>query len=103
MLNSQLSSIRYLVSQLPSGPSHSQPMPEYCTMEEMKTYMKVQKQQVESHERLAASVDRLEAACGNMAKAHLNLQADFKKEKESNKKKGKFMIKMWRGIKAICK
>jgi len=38
-----------------------------------------------------------------LAKAHADLQSDFEKENASNKKKGKFMIKMWRGIKAIFK
>jgi len=48
MLNSQLASIRDLVSQLPSGPSHSQPMPEYFNRDDMKTYLDAQKKQAES-------------------------------------------------------
>lgn len=71
--------------------------------EEIKSYVDAQKSQKESHEKIAASVTRLETAYGNLAKAHANLQSDFKKEKERNNKKSKFMIKMWRGIKFIFK
>ncbi|XP_070049013.1 uncharacterized protein [Nicotiana tomentosiformis] len=58
---------------------------------------------VKSKKRKVTIVGRseLEASYGNLAKAHVDLQSDFEKEKARNKKKGKFMIKMWRGIKAI--
>ncbi|XP_070054254.1 uncharacterized protein [Nicotiana tomentosiformis] len=62
----------------------------------MKAYLENQKKQAQSHEKLATSVSRLEVAYGNMARAYVDLQADFHKEKEKNKKKSKFMIKMWR-------
>lgn len=72
-------------------------------MEEMRVFLDTQKKQGEAITKMEASLSTLEMAYINLAKAHATLQQDIKTEKEKNKKSGKFMVKMWRGIKAIFK
>ncbi|XP_009782360.1 uncharacterized protein LOC107761975 [Nicotiana tabacum] len=103
ILNSELQSIKELVSQLPSVPSSSQPGPSYFSREDMQGYLDAKKRQEENMKKMTASVTKLEGAYATLAKAHADLQANFQKEKKKNKKKNKFMVKMWRGIKAIFK
>lgn len=65
--------------------------------------LKSQKKQAELHEKLEVVVNRLETTYGNMSKAHVSLQADFKAEKKKHKNKSNFMVKIQRGINAIFK
>lgn len=69
----------------------------------MKKYFEIQRQQEESITKMEASVSMLEKAYVELDKAYVMLRQDIKVEKDKNKKRKKFMVKMWKGIKAIFK